>query len=494
MTQPTQTALERVSTLLFDQNGMDRAKVERIVRNGLSGADDGELYVEQTLSEGLSWTDGKLKGNSMSVREGFGLRYVAGEAFAYAHNHMMDEKAVQSAMKTVKGLRSGGKGGSLALSTTPAHVKSKGGVYIPQYQSDSPLAGHSREDRIRLLEKVDAYARSLDSRVHDATVSVVGEMKNVLIIRKDGLVVADERPLVSMRINVDVKQGTRMESGSYSFGGRHDFAALFNEQTWKAGVDEALRSALVNLEAIDTPAGSMDVVLGPGWTGGVMLHEAVGHGLEGDFNRKGTSIYSNRVGQQVASKGVTVVDQGDIPNRRGSLNFDDEGTRTQENILIEDGILKGYMQDRMNARLMGVAPTGNGRRENYTFAPMPRMTTTFMRAGTADPQEIIESVKKGFFAARISGGQVDITSGKYVFNVEEGYIIENGKIGAPVKGGTLIGNGPDTMTKIDMIGNDLALDPGLGACGKAGQSLPVGVGHPTVKIRNLTVGGTATPS
>lgn len=486
-------SLQAAKNLFFDQNNMDAARIEKLVRDGLVGADGGELYMEQTLSEGLSWSQGKLKGNSMGIGEGFGLRFIANDAFAYAFDHEMNEQAIKNAMTTVQGIRAnGGQSQSVNMST------SAGGVMLPKrptlYTPNNPLQSRTRQERIELLEKIDQYVRSKSNQIHNVSVNMSGAMKNVLIVRQDGLVVADQRPMVHMSISVEVKKGNRIETGSFGFGGRFDFTELFNENAWQAGADEALRSATANLDAIEAPAGEMPVVVAPGWTGGVMLHEAVGHGLEGDFNRKGTSVYSGQVGQQVAAKGITVVDQGDIADRRGSLNFDDEGTPTQENVLIEDGKLVGYMQDLMNARLMGVAPTGNGRRESYTSAPMPRMTTTFMRSGDKDPQEIIESVKDGFYAARIGGGQVDITSGQYVFNVDEGYLIQNGKIGPAVKGATLVGNGPDTMTKIDMIGNDMELDPGLGNCGKAGQNVPVGVGHPTVKIRRMTVGGTATPS
>ena len=342
---------------------------------------------------------------------------------------------------------------------------------------------------MNLLQEIDAYARAADPRVKQVSASIAGSWQAVQIIRPDGYRAADIRPLVRLNVSVVVEQNDRMESGSSGTGGRIMFDRYLDPAIWRAEVDEALRLALLNLDSVAAPAGEMEIVLGSGWPG-VMLHEAVGHGLEGDFNRKGTSIFSGKVGEQVAAKGVTVIDDGTIADRRGSLTIDDEGTKSGHNVLIEDGILRGYMQDRQNARLMGVDPTGNGRRESYAHLPMPRMTNTYMASGDMAPEEIVSSMKKGIYAVNFGGGQVDITSGKFVFAASEAYLVESGKIGAPVKGATLIGNGPDAMSKITMVGNDSKLDAGVGTCGKAGQSVPVGVGQPTLKIGGITVGGT----
>jgi TldD protein len=479
------------NALFFGGSGIDPEKVKSMVWGSLADADAGELYFEQKQAQSLGWSHGKLGTNALSIREGFAARYVQDARYALAHHHEISEAAIQASLENVRAIRDSRRSG-IVQSLSPSNHKLS---QVPaQYAHNNPLDQMTREERIRLLSEVEGYIRDQNPLVSNVSASIMAEVKNILILRNDGLIAADRQPLVHMRINVEVEKNNRKESGGYGFGGRVSLQKLFEGQPWQQGADEALRSALVNLEAVEAPAGEMPVVLGHGWTGGVMLHEAVGHGLEGDFNRLGSSVYSGLVGQQVASKGVTVVDQGDITDRRGSLSFDDEGTPTQENVLIEDGVLQGYMQDRMNARLMGVAPTGNGRRETYSAPPMPRMTTTYMRGGDVDPADIIKSVDKGFYAARISGGQVDITSGSYVFDVEEGYLIEQGKITQPVKGATLIGNGPDTMRQIDMIGNDMAFDPGLGSCGKSGQTVAVGVGQPTVKLRNVKVGGTLAPS
>jgi len=363
------------------------------------------------------------------------------------------------------------------------------GANAPLYTDQNPLAATPFETKIKLLQEIDTYARTADPRVKQVTASIAGSWQAVQILRADGVRVADIRPLVRVGVWVAVEQNGRMESGSSGAGGRVMLDQWLSAENWQAQVDEAIRIAVLNLDSVPAPAGEMEIVLGAGWPG-VMLHEAVGHGLEGDFNRKGTSVFSGRVGEQVASKGVTVIDDGTIVDRRGSITVDDEGTPSRRNILIEDGILKGYMQDRQNARLMGVDTTGNGRRQSYAHAPMPRMTNTYMESGDKDPAEIVASIKKGIYAVNFGGGQVDITSGKFVFSAAEAYLVENGKIGAPVKGATLIGNGPDAMSKITMIGNDTKLDDGIGTCGKAGQSVPVGVGQPTVKMGGITVGGT----
>ncbi|MBN9024623.1 MAG: metalloprotease TldD, partial [Rhizobiales bacterium] len=359
------------------------------------------------------------------------------------------------------------------------------------YTDENPLGSPSFAEKVKLLEAIDAYARSRDPRVRQVSASLAGSWQVVEILRPDGVYRRDVRPLVRVSVSIIAGEGDRQEQGSYGMGGREGFGQFVASDSWHHAVDEALRQALVNLEAVPAPAGTLDVVLGPGWPG-VMLHEAVGHGLEGDFNRRGESAFSGLMGQQVAARGVTVVDDGSILDRRGSLSFDDEGTPTQATTLIEDGILVGYMQDRQNARLMGMKPTGNGRRQSYAHVPMPRMTNTIMKSGKDDPAEILGSVKNGLYMVAFGGGQVDITSGKFVFACTEGYRIENGKIGAPVKGAMLIGNGPDAMKRVSMVGNDMALDLGIGTCGKSGQGVPVGVGQPTIRIDQITVGGTAT--
>lgn len=467
--------------LFFGQTGMDRAKVEAKVNDTLHGADDGELYLEYSQSESFVFDDGRLKNASFDTGQGFGLRTVAGEATGYAHASEISEAALARASDAVNAVKVGHTG---SWADEPAKTNHH------LYTDESPLKGVEFETKVKLLQDIDEYARKLDSRVRQVSASLFGEWQAVEIIRAGGHAVRDIRPLVRLNVSVVVGDGDRQETGSHGAGGRTGFDVYLQPDHWQGQVDEALRQALVNLESVDAPAGVMDVVLGAGWPG-VMLHEAVGHGLEGDFNRKGTSVFAGLLGQQVASKGVTVVDDGTMTDRRGSLTIDDEGTPTRETVLIEDGILKGYMQDRLNARLMGVEPTGNGRRESYAHAPMPRMTNTFMRNGEHDPEEIIQSVKKGVYMVNFGGGQVDITSGKFVFSCTEGYLIEDGKIGAPVKGATLIGSGADALKQVKMIGNDLKLDTGVGTCGKGGQSVPVGVGQPSMLISGLTVGGTA---
>ena len=467
--------------LFFTRTGMDRGRVQGIVDDALHGTDDGELFLEYRQSESLVFDDGKVKSATFDTSQGFGLRAISGEATGYSHASELSEEAIRRAAKTVKTIRAG-KGGTFA--------EPPPGTNQNLYGDDNPLALVDFETKVKLLADMDAYARAKDERVVQVSVSLLGNWQAVEIMRPGGEHAADIRPLVRLNVSVVVEKDGRMETGSYGAGGRVTYERYLQPDSWKATVDEALRQALVNLESVAAPAGEVPVVLGPGWPG-ILLHEAIGHGLEGDFNRKKTSAFAGLMGERVAAPGVTVIDDGVMDDRRGSLTIDDEGTPTERTVLIEDGILKGYMQDRMNARLMGGLSTGNGRRESYAYAPIPRMTNTFMLSGDHEAEEILKSVKKGLYAVSFGGGQVDITSGKFVFSCTEAYLIENGKKGPPVKGATLIGNGPDVLTRVSMIGNDMALDPGIGTCGKDGQGVPVGVGLPTLKIDNLTVGGTA---
>ena len=467
-------------SLFFDRTGMDRARVDRLAGDALNGADDGELFLEYTQSESLVFDDGRLKSATFDESQGFGLRALAGEATGYAHASELSEDAIARASTTVRAVLAGYSG------TQAAGPR---GTNRALYAPVNPLREMPFERKVKLLEGIDEYARSRDGRIRQVSASLLGEWQAVLIVRGDGRRAADIRPLVRLNVAVVVEQDGRMEAGYDGAGGRAAYDGWFEPANWRGQVDEALRQALVNLESVPAPAGEMPVVLGPGWTG-VLLHEAVGHGLEGDFNRKRTSTFSGRIGEQVAAKGVTVVDDGTMADRRGSLTIDDEGTPTGRTVLIEDGILKGYMQDRLNARLMGVAPTGNGRRESYAHHPMPRMTNTFMLAGGEAPEDILKSVDKGLYCVHFGGGQVDITSGKFTFSCTEAYRIEGGKVGAPVKGATLIGNGPEVMNRVSMIGHNLELDHGIGTCGKNGQGVPVGVGQPTVRVDAITVGGT----
>ena len=461
--------------------GLEPEHTDRILSDTLAGLDDGELFLEYGRSEMLSFDDGQLKSASFDTEQGFGLRGIAGERTGYAHANSLSLEAIARAAETVKAVR-GGHAGSFALPPTGTNQR----LYAP----DDPLEGQPVADRIALLQAVDAYARQADSRVAQVSVSLAGSWKLVEILRPGGRRVQDVRPLVRFNVSVVLASGERMESGNYGCGGRVGYDGFFDESRWRAAVDEAIRQARVNLDSVDAPAGTMPVVLGPGWPG-VLLHEAIGHGLEGDFNRKKTSAFSGLMGERVASPGVTVVDDGTIADRRGSLTVDDEGTPSQRTVLIEDGRLVGYMQDRTNARLMDMTPTGNARRESHAHQPMPRMTNTYMLGGDHDPDEIIAAVDDGIYAVNFGGGQVDITSGKFVFSCTEAYRIRNGKVAEPVKGATLIGNGPDVLTKVRMIGNDPKLDDGIGTCGKAGQGVPVGVGQPTLLVDALTVGGTA---
>ncbi|WP_343713397.1 metalloprotease TldD [Inquilinus sp.] len=474
------SAIDQTDDLFFTQAGLDRARLERLVGDALQGADDGELFLEYVQSEGLSWDDGKLKSASFDTSQGFGLRAVAGETTGYSHASTLSEDAVKRAAETVRAVRAG-HGGSLA--------EPPQGTNRQLYTDANPLSAVPFEAKVKVLAEIDAYARAKDPRVRQVSASISGNWQAVRIIRPDGRDAADIRPLVRVNVSVVVGEGDRMESGSHGAGGRTGYDFYLDPGQWQAAVDEALRQALVRLDAVEAPAGEMTVVLGAGWPG-ILLHEAIGHGLEGDFNRKKTSAFSGLMGQRVAAPGVTVIDDGTLPDRRGSLTVDDEGTPTGSTTLIEDGILVGYMQDRMNARLMGMAPTGNGRRQSYAHHPMPRMTNTIMLGGNTSPAEILASVKTGLYAVNFAGGQVDITNGKFVFSASEAYLIEDGRIGPAVKGATLIGNGPDALTKVSMVGDDMALDPGIGTCGKEGQGVPVGVGQPTLRIDGLTVGGT----
>jgi TldD protein len=468
------------SLSLIDRAGLDRSGVGRHLTRGLEGADDGELFLEYRQSEALVFDNGRLKQATYDTAQGFGLRAVKGEAVGYAHASDVSEPALARAADAVRAVQSGYSG-------TYADPPPRTNVRL--YSDDNPLAAPSFAAKVKLLEEIDAYARAKDPRVRQVSVSFGATWQVVEIMRHNGETYRDVRPLVRVNVSVVAGQGDRQEAGGHGYGGREGYARLIDSSAWHGAADEAVRKALVNLEAAPAPAGEMDVVLGPGWPG-VMLHEAVGHGLEGDFNRKKTSAFAGLMGQRVAAKGVTVVDDGTIAERRGSLSIDDEGTPTNRTVLIEDGILVGYMQDRQNARLMNMRPTGNGRRESYAHVPMPRMTNTYMVGGTHDRAEIIAAVKNGIYAVYFGGGQVDITSGKYVFHCTEAYRIENGKVGAPVKGAMLIGNGPTDLHRISMIGNDLELDTGIGTCGKNGQGVPVGVGLPTLRMERITVGGT----
>ncbi len=467
-------------TSLIDRAGLDRPKLAKIISRGLDGADDGELYLEYRQVEALSFDNGRLKQAAYDTSQGFGLRAVKDEAVGYAHASDVSESAIERAADAVRAVK-GGYSGSYAA--PPARTNAK------LYGEDSPLGSPTFEAKARLLETIDAYARAKDPRVRQVSASLAATWQAVEIVRADGEIYRDVRPLVRVGVSIMVGEGDRQETGSDGYGGRESYERFITTEAWQGAVDNAVRQALINLQSVPAPAGEMDVVLGPGWPG-VMLHEAVGHGLEGDFNRKQTSAFAGLMGQQVASKGVTVVDDGTMAARRGSLSIDDEGTPTSRTVLIEDGILVGYMQDRQNARLMGMKPTGNGRRESFAHVPMPRMTNTYMLAGDRDPGEILASVKNGIYAVHFGGGQVDITSGKYVFQCTEAYRIENGKVGAPIKGAMLIGNGPTDLHRVTMVGNDLALDSGIGTCGKNGQGVPVGVGQPTLRIDRITVGGT----
>ena len=465
---------------ILQASGVDPDAAADLLGAALTGADDGEIFAERSHSEHFLFDDGRLKSASYDSTEGFGLRVVAGETAGYAHASEISLAAIGRAA-TSAALAKRGYSGVAAEGPRATNAK--------LYGEDDPLASPGFADKVALLQEIDAFARARDPRVAQVMASLAGERRVIEILRADGQLIRDVRPLARLNVLITVEKDGRRENGSSGAGGRAGFEAWITPEGWQAQIEEALRQALVNLEAVDCPAGEMDVVLGAGWNG-ILLHEAVGHGLEGDFNRKGSSAFSGRIGQRVAAPGVTVFDDGAIEGRRGSLTVDDEGTPTERTILIEDGILVGYMHDRQSARLMGLAATGNGRRQSYAHVPMPRMTNTGMLAGTDNREEMIRSTKRGLYCANFGGGQVDITNGKFVFQCTEAYLIEDGKVTAPVKGATLIGDGPSALTRVTMIGDDFAFDPGIGVCGKAGQGVPIGVGQPSLKITGLTVGGT----
>ncbi|PNU04006.1 metalloprotease TldD [Novosphingobium guangzhouense] len=465
-------------SLLYTQLSPEEAQA--LAAETLKSCEDGELFMQFVASEAFGFDDGRLKTADYSRDAGFGLRGVSGEMTGFAHANEISAAAIRRAGETLRLL-------DPATGIRPAAPQR---TNAKLYTDVSPLDLVPFAEKVRLLETIDAAARARDPRVAQVSASLSGSWSVVEIVRPDGYIATDVRPLVRLNVSIVAESNGRRETGSFGMGGRFLYDDLFKPENWNEGIDTALATALVNLESVDAPAGEFPVLLGPGWPG-VILHEAIGHGLEGDFNRKGTSAFSGRIGERVAAPGVTIVDDGSIPGRRGSLTIDDEGTPTRETVLIEDGILKGYMQDRLNARLMGVDPTGNGRRENYAHAPQVRMTNTFMKAGNDNPEELLAGMKKGIFAKNFGGGQVDIVSGKFVFSCTEAYMVENGKLGAPIKGATLIGDGPSVLTRVKGIGNDLELDRGVGVCGKGGQSVPAGVGQPTLLIEGLTVGGTA---
>ena len=464
----------------FDTH-LDQTAALRLLRAAVEGAEDGELFLERRRSEALVFDDGRVRTASYDASEGFGLRAVRGEVAGYAHSSEISEPALTRALATAR-LAVGAGGGTLDAGPPATNRR--------LYTDADPIAGVDFAVKLDTLRQIDAYARDLDPRVVQVSATIAASLQEVAILRPDGTLVHDTRPMTRLNVSVIVEDQGRREQGTAGGGGRVGLDGLLAAGDWQAKTREALRIATVNLQAEPAPAGVMDVVLGPGWPG-ILLHEAVGHGLEGDFNRKGTSAFAGLLGQRVAAPGVTVLDDGTLPDRRGSISVDDEGTPSARNVLIEDGILVGFMQDRQNARLMGVAPTGNGRRESHAHAPMPRMTNTYMPGGDTDPADIVADLKDGIYAVGFGGGQVDITNGKFVFSCTEAYRVKNGVIGAPVKGATLIGDGATALQQIRALGNDMALDPGMGNCGKAGQWVPVGVGQPTVMIGGLTVGGAA---
>ena len=468
--------------VLFEKNDIDRAFSTKLVEDALHRSDDGELFMEINKSENLTFDDGKLKLANSANSIGFGLRSVSEDVVGYAHSSEISKSSLSRATNTIKSAR---LNSNTNIDLSPNNTNKK------YYNEENPILELPFSEKIQILKKVDDYARSLSSKVEQVSASLISSWQGVRIIRADGRMFDDIRPLVRLNVNIAIKEKNRMETGSYGSGGRHEISLLTNEENWKKHVDEAYSQAKIMINAEAAPAGEMIVVLGPGWPG-ILLHEAIGHGLEGDFNRKKTSVFSNLLGKKVASEGVNVIDDGTIDYKRGSLSIDDEGTPTEKTSLIENGILVGYMQDRLNGRLMKSKSTGNGRRQSFAHQPMPRMRNTIMVAGQEDPEEILKSVKKGVYAKSFAGGQVDITNGKFVFSASEAYNIESGKVTSPIKGATLIGSGFEVLKKVSMIGNDMQLDPGIGTCGKNGQGVPVGVGQPTLKINGLTVGGTKT--
>ena len=482
--EPTLERLATAQRLLLEPFGLDETHLSRALAEiAAHRVDDADLYFQYTRSEGWSLEEGIVKTGSFSIDQGVGVRAVSGEKTAFAYSDDISEASLLDAARTVRTISAGKGNGRVKVGSK----KIAGGRSL--YQPLDPIATLDSTAKVRLLERAEKLARAKDPRVAQVMAGLASEYDVVMVARADGTLAADVRPLVRLSITVIAEQNGRREMGSGGGGGRFGLA-YFDDQRIESYVDDAVKAATTNLESRPAPAGEMTVVLGPGWPG-ILLHEAIGHGLEGDFNRKGSSAFSGRVGQRVAAKGVTVLDDGTIADRRGSLNVDDEGNATQRNVLIEDGILLGYIQDSLNARLMGVKSTGNGRRESYAHIPMPRMTNTYMLGGDRSPEEVLAGVKKGLYATNFGGGQVDITSGKFVFSASEAFWVENGRILYPVKGATIVGNGPDALTRVTMIGNDMKLDTGVGTCGKEGQSVPVGVGQPTLRIDGLTVGGTA---
>ncbi|NUZ04338.1 metalloprotease TldD [Piscinibacter koreensis] len=487
--EPTIERLAVARTLLLEPFGLNEAALTRALGAvATHQIDDADIYFQATRSEGWSLEEGIVKSGSFGIDQGFGIRAVAGEKTAFAYSDDISEAALMDAAQTVRTIAAAGQSRRVRVAPTVTTARSR-----VLYAATDPIGTLDSAAKVELLGKVERLARAKDPRVKQVMAGLASEYDVVLVARADGTIAADVRPLVRLSVTVIAEQTVggvvRRESGNGGGGGRFGLA-LFDDAAIASYVDQAVSAALTNLESRPAKAGLMSVVLGPGWPG-VLLHEAIGHGLEGDFNRKGSSAFSGKIGERVAAPGVTVLDDGTLPERRGSLNIDDEGNASQRNILIEDGILKGYIQDSMNARLMGVAPTGNGRRESYAAVPMPRMTNTYMLGGDKDPEEIVRSLKRGLYATNFGGGQVDITSGKFVFSASEAFWVENGKVQYPVKGATIIGNGPDALTRVSMIGTDMRLDTGVGVCGKEGQSVPVGVGQPTLRIDRLTVGGTA---
>ena len=454
-------------------------KSAKLVDETLSSYDDGELFVEKTVSENLIFDDNKIKNASFDEEKGFGLRVVKDDSIGFSHSSELTDASLLKAVNAVKTLENG----SNSKNTIPKKTNNT------LYSDENPIQLVEFKSKINLLENINSYARSKDLRVKQVSITLAANYQNIEIYKEGGITFNDSRPLVRLNVNVSIERNNSIENGSYGFGGRHMYDLLFMEKNWKNAVDKAYNQALVRLDAIEAPAGEQTVILGPGWPG-ILLHEAIGHGLEGDFNRKKTSAFADLVGKKVASEQITIVDDGTLLNKRGSLTIDDEGTPSQKTVLIENGILKNFMQDRLNAKLMNTNATGNGRRESYSCIPMPRMTNTYMMDGKYEHNELIESTTNGIYATQFSGGQVDITSGKFVFSASEAYEIKNGRIGRPIKGATLIGNGPDVLKKVSMVANNLELDNGIGTCGKEGQSVPVGVGQPSLKVDNLTVGGT----
>lgn len=469
-------------SFFFGATGMDQDRVTRIVTSALRRADGGELFLQRSMGKSAAFSDGRLESSSESLDQGFGFRFVSGESVGYAHSQDLSESTLRALANSTKEIRK-------HANTTMGYMTLPSGIAVPRlYSTENPLESVSDQERIKILEAIDARARNADPRVIQVSAGISTGWNVVTIIRRDGQRFDDVRPMSQLYLEVVAEEAGRKKEGMSILSGRMSLTELFAGHSWEGTVDNAVRKALVNLNAIPAPAGEMPVVLGNGWAA-VMLHESVGHGLEGDAARTNASVYAKKVGQRVASPGVTIIDQGDIAGARGSLHFDDEGNPTRKNVLIEDGILKGYMQDSINARLMGVDPTGNGRRQSYKHVPIPRMTTTYMAAGNYTPEEIIASVDRGIYAVDFAGGQVDTVSGSYVFAPTEAYLIENGKIVAPVENAIMTGNGPRSMQMVDMVGNDLALSL-TGSCGKDGQNVPVGVGQPTVKMRGIKIGGT----